>query len=94
VSDHAVAWLEEQWGDVMSLIASGIPVRGFTWYSLTDQIDWQHALRHEHNDLHPVGLYDLQRQIRPVGEAYRSLIANHQHLLTDTKGPRRMDIVA
>ncbi|MBK5187377.1 MAG: hypothetical protein JJD97_03980, partial [Gemmatimonadaceae bacterium] len=94
VTDHAVEWLTKQWDDVSSLIASGVPVRGFTWYSLTDQIDWQHALRHEHNDLHPVGLYDLERRIRPVGEAYRRVIAENQHLVTGAPVQRRMDSVA
>jgi beta-glucosidase len=51
---------------------------GFTWFSLTDQIDWQHALRVERNDVYPVGLYDLKRQIRPVGVAYRDLIAANE----------------
>ena len=94
VSDHAVRWLDQQWDDVMSLMESGVPIRGFTWYSLTDQIDWQHALRHERNDLHPVGLYDLDRRIRPVGEAYRHVIATHQHLVTGAPMPQPMDNVA
>ena len=76
VSRLAVDWLRSQWSDVVALRASGIPVHGFTWYSLTDQVDWQHALRVERNDVHPVGLFDLDRKLRPVGEAYRSLIAN------------------
>jgi len=50
-------------------------VLGFTWYSLTDQIDWQHALRVERNDVHSVGLYDLDRRVRPVGEMYRAIVA-------------------
>ena len=75
VSPLAVPWLASQWDDVLALRASGIPVHGFTWYSLTDQIDWQHALRVERNDLHPVGLYDLDRNARPVGTAYRALVA-------------------
>lgn len=74
VSRLAVDWLQSQWRDVMTLRSMGIPVHGFTWYSLTDQIDWQHALRVERNALHAVGLYDLDRKIRPVGEAYRSII--------------------
>ena len=55
VSHLAVEWLDQQWADIIAMRASGIPVTGFTWYSLTDQIDWQHALRVERNDLHPVG---------------------------------------
>lgn len=71
----AVEWLESQWQDVVALRDAGIPVRGFTWYSLTDQIDWQHALRVERDDVHSVGLYDLDRRIRPVGERYRAIMA-------------------
>jgi beta-glucosidase len=70
-----VEWLHKQWNEVQAVRAARIPVMGFTWYSLTDQIDWQHALRVERNDLHPVGLFDLKRRIRPVGGAYRELIA-------------------
>jgi beta-glucosidase/6-phospho-beta-glucosidase/beta-galactosidase len=75
INGAAPAWLAEQWGDVRSLRSAGIPVHGFTWYSLTDQIDWQYALRVMRNEVHPVGLYDLDRRIRPVGVAYRALIA-------------------
>jgi beta-glucosidase/6-phospho-beta-glucosidase/beta-galactosidase len=75
ISRFAVGWLAEQWREILALRGAGIPVHGFTWYSLTDQMDWQHALRVERNDLHPVGLFDLKRRIRPVGVAYRELIA-------------------
>jgi beta-glucosidase len=74
VSHLAVDWLNEQWSDILALRASGIPVTGFTWYSLTDQIDWQHALRVERNDVHTVGLYDLRRRVRPVGRRYQEII--------------------
>jgi beta-glucosidase/6-phospho-beta-glucosidase/beta-galactosidase len=79
VSRLAVGWLESQWSAVSALRMSGIPVHGFTWYSLTDQIDWQHALRVEHDDLHAVGLFDLDRRIRPVGRAFRDLIADYSN---------------
>ena len=74
--------------------APGMPVMGFTWYSLTDQIDWQHALRVEQNELHPVGMYDLERRIRPVGEAYRRMINDHQHSMTRGAPSQPMEIVA
>ena len=54
----------------------GVPTVGFTWYSLTDQVDWDTALREENGRVHPVGLYDLNREIRPVGISYRQLIAD------------------
>jgi beta-glucosidase/6-phospho-beta-glucosidase/beta-galactosidase len=82
VSSLAVDWLAGQWEDIVALRSAGIPVMGFTWFSLTDQIDWQHALRVEKNEVHPVGLYDLKRQIRPVGVAYKELIAANQDLRT------------
>jgi hypothetical protein len=75
---NPVGWLHEQWRQVSMLRGAGVPVTGFTWYSLTDQIDWQHALREERNDLHPVGLYDLRRRIRPVGQAFGELIARER----------------
>ena len=73
-SPHAVGWLDSQWRDVLALQAAGIPVRGFTWYSLTDQVDWQYGLRLERNEVHPVGLFDLDRLLRPVGRAYGDLV--------------------
>ena len=58
---------------------------GFTWYSLTDQIDWDTALREQNNRVCPVGLYDLERRIRPVGEAYKRLIEEWGgHLATES----------
>jgi len=76
VSSRAVEWLNGQWSDIVALRSSGVPVCGFTWYSLTDQIDWQHALRVERNDVHPVGLYDLGRRPRPVAHRYREIVAS------------------
>ena len=59
----------------------GVPTVGFTWYSLTDQVDWDTALREQNNRVHPVGLYDLNREIRPVGRCYKQLIADWRELL-------------
>jgi beta-glucosidase/6-phospho-beta-glucosidase/beta-galactosidase len=81
VSHHAVEWLDEQWRDCMHLRSVGVPVRGFTWYSLTDQIDWQYGLRYERNDLHAVGLYDLKRRPRPVAHRYREIIGQWSSVL-------------
>ncbi len=52
----------------------GIPIVGFTWYSLTDQVDWDSALREDNGRVNPLGLFDLDRNIRPVGRAYKQLI--------------------
>jgi hypothetical protein len=37
-------------------------------------MDWDTALREKNNRVTPVGLYDLERRIRPVGQAYQKLI--------------------
>jgi beta-glucosidase len=72
--DEAVEWLWKQWANVLRVRNTGVPIVGFTWYSLTDQIDWDTALREENNRVTPVGLYDLDRNIRPVGRRYKKLI--------------------
>jgi hypothetical protein len=56
-------------------------VVGFTWYSLTDQVDWDTALRETNGNVNPLGLYDLDRNIRRVGRAYKQLIADWREVL-------------
>jgi beta-glucosidase/6-phospho-beta-glucosidase/beta-galactosidase len=72
--EEAVDWLWKQWANVLRVRNTGVPIVGFTWYSLTDQMDWDVALREENNRVTPVGLYDLDRNIRPVGRCYKQLI--------------------
>jgi beta-glucosidase/6-phospho-beta-glucosidase/beta-galactosidase len=79
--NEAVDWLWKEWANVLRLRNSGVPVVGFTWYSLTDQIDWDIALRENRGTLNPMGLFDLNRKIRPVGEAYRRIIAEWNTIL-------------
>lgn len=71
----APSWLRKEWANVHRLKQDGVPILGFTWYSLTDQVDWDTWLREDAGRVNPLGLYDLQRRIRPVGEAYRDLIS-------------------
>lgn len=70
----APRWLWRQWHNVQLMRRSGVPIVGFTWYSLTDQVDWDIALREPLGNVDPVGLFDLNRDPRPVGLAYRHLI--------------------
>jgi beta-glucosidase len=79
--DEAVYWLWKEWANLLRLRNDGIPIIGFTWYSLTDQVDWDTALREPNGRVNPLGLYDLERNIRPVGEAYRQLIADWGEVL-------------
>ena len=66
---------------MLRLREDGVPIIGFTWYSLIDQIDWDTALRGNNGRVNPLGLYDLNRQIRPVGKAYKKLIEQWRRLL-------------
>jgi beta-glucosidase/6-phospho-beta-glucosidase/beta-galactosidase len=78
---EAVHWLWKEWANVLRIRNVGIPTVGFTWYSLTDQMDWDTALRQKNHRVTPVGLYDLDRKIRPVGQAYKKLIADWRDIL-------------
>ncbi|GJG89127.1 hypothetical protein tb265_43080 [Gemmatimonadetes bacterium T265] len=92
---EAPTWLWKQWVNVLRMRADGVPVLGFTWYSLTDQVDWDTALTQQNNRVNPCGLYDLDRRPRPVAAAYRALleefgritIVPHGEMFTTTTGP-------
>ena len=79
--DEAVNWLWKEWANVLRVRNDGVPMVGFTWYSLTDQVDWDSALRENKGNVNPLGLFDLNRQIRPVGQAYKQLIADWRQVL-------------
>jgi beta-glucosidase/6-phospho-beta-glucosidase/beta-galactosidase len=79
--NEAVNWLWKEWANVIRVRNDGIPMVGFTWYSLTDQVDWDTALRENNGRVNPLGLYDLQRNIRPVGEAYKQIISDWKEVL-------------
>ncbi len=79
--DEAVQWLWKQWTNVLRIRYDGVPIVGFTWYSLTDQVDWDTALRENNGRVNPLGLYDLNRNIRPVGEAYKKIINDWRWVL-------------
>ncbi|MEI6487049.1 MAG: family 1 glycosylhydrolase [Sphingomonadales bacterium] len=78
---EAVDWLWKQWANVLRVRNDGVPIVGFTWYSLTDQVDWDTALRETNGHVNPLGLFDLDRRIRPVGRAYQQLIAQWRDVL-------------
>ena len=78
---EAVDWLWKQWANVLRVRNTGTPIVGFTWYSLTDQVDWDTALREKNGRVNPLGLFDLDRNIRAVGRAYKQLITDWQDVL-------------
>ena len=73
---EAVDWLWKEWANVLRVRNTGVPMVGFTWFSLTDQVDWDSALREPNGNVNPLGLYDLDRNIRKVGQAYRQIISD------------------
>ncbi|HEX8884200.1 MAG TPA: family 1 glycosylhydrolase [Noviherbaspirillum sp.] len=79
--NEAVNWLWKEWANVLRVRNDGVPIVGFTWYSLTDQVDWDSALRENNGNVNALGLYDLDRAIRPVGRAYQKLIADWREVL-------------
>jgi len=76
-------WLLKQWANVHRLKHDGIPIIGFTWYSLPHQVDWDSALRNDDGRVNELGLYDLDRKIMPVGDAYRTLIQDWKEILNE-----------
>lgn len=58
-ADEAPAWLWKQWVNVLHVWADGVPVVGFTWYSPTDQIDWDVELTQKRDHVNA-------RLVRPV----------------------------
>jgi beta-glucosidase/6-phospho-beta-glucosidase/beta-galactosidase len=73
--DEAVHWLRKEWSNVVRVRDAGVPIVGFTWYSITDQVDWDSMLTADRGTVNPLGLYDLDRNIRPVGRAYKEMVA-------------------
>jgi len=79
--DEAVNWLWKQWANVLRVRNNGVPIVGFTWYSLTDQVDWDSALREDNGHVNPLGLFDLDRNIRAVGKSYKQLMIDWRAVL-------------
>lgn len=77
----SVDWLKKQWANAYRLKQDGVPLMGFTWYSLIDQVDWDTALREDNGRINALGLYDINRNIRDVGKAYKQLINQWKGIL-------------
>ena len=66
-------WLKQTWSQAHHLRSRGVPVIGYTWFSLTDQIDWGIQIRRIEGQVTPNGLCTLDRELRPVGALYQRL---------------------
>jgi beta-glucosidase/6-phospho-beta-glucosidase/beta-galactosidase len=83
----AERWLWKTWANVQRLRRDGVPLCGMTWYSLTDQVDWDTALREANGRVNALGLFDLDRKIRPVGKAYKELVRQWSDVPLLPNGP-------
>lgn len=77
----SVQWLKKEWANMIRLRDDGVPIIGFTWYSLIDQVDWDTFLREDNGHVVSLGLYDINRKMRVVGEAYQQLIKQWREIL-------------
>lgn len=76
-------WLEQTVNDCRRLRSEGIPMNGYFWWPLFDQLDWDGALTHRVGKIHEVGLFHLKRQLdgtlarqsTPLVDQYRALVA-------------------
>lgn len=71
--DEGPRWLDALVGVLDGLRADGLPARGICWYSRGDQYDWHTMLTRPVGEVTEVGLFDAQRQPRPVAAAYAAL---------------------
>ncbi len=84
--ERAPDYLRKQWANILRLRQDGVTILGFTWYSLTDQVDWDTALREDNGRVNPCGLVDINRQMTPVGRAYAQLIKDwRSHMIVGTR---------
>ncbi len=80
----ATHWLERQWANVLRLRQEGYPIIGFTWYSLTDQVDWDIVLKEARGTVNSNGLYTLDRKIRPAGKEYQRIVREWREPMSNT----------
>jgi beta-glucosidase/6-phospho-beta-glucosidase/beta-galactosidase len=57
----APTWLRWQWSNLVRLKSDGVPIVGFTWYSLIDQMDWDSLLTQNNGRVNHYGLCNLER---------------------------------
>lgn len=73
-----VPWLEALVAALDGLRADGLPVRGLCWYSRGDQFDWQTALTNPTGAVTEVGLFDVDRNARPVAARFAALATDRR----------------
>jgi beta-glucosidase/6-phospho-beta-glucosidase/beta-galactosidase len=76
-AELAPTWLWKQWVNILRIRKEGVPVLGFTWYSLIDQLDWDTGLAEKNGTVNACGLFDLDRKPRAVAESYKMLLQEY-----------------
>jgi len=71
-------WLAELTAVIDGQSADGLPARGICWYSRGDQFDWDLMLLTPVGNVTEVGLFDVDRNPRPVARHYADLAARHR----------------
>jgi hypothetical protein len=97
---EAPSWLWKQWINILRMRKDGVPVLGFTWYSLTDQVDWDIALVEKRGNINECGLYDMDRKSRPAAYAYKDILEHfgqitivpYGEMLEITERPARLKV--
>ena len=66
-------WLSLLVDELDQLRSDGLPARGICWYSRGDQVDWHTMLTVPVGSVTEVGLFDMDRNPRPVAADYERL---------------------
>jgi len=74
---ESTRWLKQTWSQAHHLRHQGVPVIGFTWYSLTDQVDWDIQLVEIRGHVNANGLATLDRKLRDVGKLFKTIAGNN-----------------
>jgi len=71
-------WLWKTWHNLALLRSEGVPVIGYTWFSLQNQVDWDILLREVRGEEVGNGLFKLDRTPNPVAGAFRDLCTRYR----------------
>ena len=55
-------WLDQTVEECRRLREEGVPMLGYFWWPMVDQLDWDGALTHRIGKIHDVGIYNLKRE--------------------------------
>lgn len=71
-------WLWKTWHNLTPLRSEGVPVIGYTWFSLQNQVDWDIRLKEVRGNEVGNGLFKLDRTPNPVASAFRDLCTRYR----------------